>query len=213
MNLYGYVANDPVNAIDPTGEWGVAGALYGAIAGGVGGYLSTGTVAGAAAGAVGGAVVGFVAPQLSGAAGGAFAAAAASTVGQIAGQVGENVVARGDKPWTAGLSIDLPAVAGAAATGPFGSSFKSAATSTVGVIRGPVIGKELGKESVSRVPGKAVGAVGEGAVTGGGELVGDQGGNLWESVTEIPTNLRITDSNGNLDIGFSTNDEVKAARK
>ncbi|MEL6365028.1 MAG: RHS repeat-associated core domain-containing protein [Pseudomonadota bacterium] len=40
LNLYAYVYNDPVNTTDPTGEFGVAGALIGAAIGGVASYAS-----------------------------------------------------------------------------------------------------------------------------------------------------------------------------
>lgn len=58
-NLYGYVFNDPINLIDPSGNcvW-CAGAAIGAVIGGVSGYLNTGTVQGALIGAGSGALSG-----------------------------------------------------------------------------------------------------------------------------------------------------------
>lgn len=62
----------------------------------------------------------------------------------------------------------------------------------------------------------AIGAV-EGGLAGAAELVGDALGDGVEGIASdfnqnVPTNLRITDSQGNLAIGFATNNEVDAAR-
>ena len=216
--LYAYVGNNPLNMTDPTGEWGLIGAAYGAVAGAVGGYVATGTLEGAAAGAVGGAVVGFVMPTASGAAGAALAvgtAGLASATGQLSGQAFENV--SNGQPIAANLSVDGPATVLAAATGPAGGSLRAGASRTVAPIRGQVIGSQHGAQTLNRVPGNTIGAGLEGGLAGAAELVGDALGDGVEGIASdfnqnVPTNLRITDSQGNLDIGFATNNEVDAAR-
>jgi RHS repeat-associated protein len=215
FNLYAYVGNDPVNSIDPTGEWGIFGAAYGAVAGAVGGYVSTGTLKGTVAGAVAGGVVGFVAPQASGYAGAALAvttAGTASVAGQLTGQVTENV-AVGD-PALANLSIDLPATALSAATGPTGGTLNASAQTTVAPIRGAVVGSTKGSGQLNSTPGKLVGAVLEGSVAGAGELAGDTLGGGIESAaaganSRVPTNLTLTDDQGNWSPQLQTNDELE----
>jgi RHS repeat-associated protein len=62
-NLYGYVGNDPVNYVDPSGRFAVAGAIVGAISGGVGAYMTSGGDGQAAIiGAAVGGALGFVNP-------------------------------------------------------------------------------------------------------------------------------------------------------
>jgi len=70
-NLYGYVLGDPINLIDPTGEFGVAGAVVGAVVNAVSTYASGGSAGDVARAAVVGAATGFVTGGLSGAAGSA----------------------------------------------------------------------------------------------------------------------------------------------
>jgi RHS repeat-associated protein len=78
INLYGYCLNDPVNLVDPEGQFGVLGTIAGGISGAYGGFLSgmssgdvtTGIMGGIAGGLVGGAL-GTFNPAISGAAGGA----------------------------------------------------------------------------------------------------------------------------------------------
>ena len=104
-NMYAYCANNPVNFVDPSGEF--LGALIGGIIGGIGGAIAGGIsaaikgediLAGAASGAIGGAAGGaiagtvveaFVSPATSigsaaliGAAGGAVGGFASSTISQ-----------------------------------------------------------------------------------------------------------------------------------
>lgn len=83
-NLYGYVLNDPINLVDPTGLFNVPGAAVGLITGAIGGY-TTGGGWGAVAGSVAGGVVGGIVPTSSGAVGAAAGGAVANLVGQILG--------------------------------------------------------------------------------------------------------------------------------
>ncbi len=89
-NLYGYVLNDPVNFIDPTGESGLPGLIIGIVAGAYGGFtagmasgnIKTGILSGIIGGIAGG-FVGVVHPGLSAKAGGIIG----GIVGGIAGGV------------------------------------------------------------------------------------------------------------------------------
>jgi RHS repeat-associated protein len=89
-DLYGYCLSDPVNLIDPTGQFGIAGFAVGIAAGAYGGFVggmasgnvATGIISGIVGGVAGG-IVGIVAPQLSTIAGGI----AGGIVGGIAGGV------------------------------------------------------------------------------------------------------------------------------
>jgi RHS repeat-associated protein len=58
-NLYGYVLGDPVNLVDPLGNFAFGGAIIGGIIGGISGYISTGNWQGALGGAAIGAASGF----------------------------------------------------------------------------------------------------------------------------------------------------------
>ena len=91
-NLYGYVLNDPVNGVDPTGEFGIPGAIVGVVTGAYGGFLSgiqsgnigAGVIGGIAGAAVGG-VTGVVIPQFSGVLGGIIGGGVAGMLGGGAG--------------------------------------------------------------------------------------------------------------------------------
>ena len=87
-NLYGYVFNDPVNLIDPSGKFGIPGAIAGFVSGVLGGY-ATGGMNGAIVGGVVGAAVGAV--NLFGAsAAGSFAGGVVSSLlGQVTGNAME----------------------------------------------------------------------------------------------------------------------------
>ncbi len=86
-NFYGYTFNDPVNFVDPSGKFGLAGVASGFISGLIGGYISGGTIPAALAGGTAGAVVGFVNPFASSAAGAFAGGVASSLLGQVMGNV------------------------------------------------------------------------------------------------------------------------------
>jgi RHS repeat-associated protein len=128
-DLYRYCINDPVNRIDPEGQF--AGVAIGAISGAYAGFLSgiqsgnvwTGIAAGALGGLAGG-IVGFIAPQLGG------------IVGKIAGGVVGGAVGGGlgkawSKPCASGWEIARAVVKGAgigALTGYMGGGMISSIT-------------------------------------------------------------------------------------
>jgi RHS repeat-associated protein len=108
VNVYAYVQNDPLNAVDPSGRCGplianCVGGLLGGIAGGIGGgitaYNATGSwivvIDGAGMGAVAGGIAEFAAPTAVGAAGEIGAAAGGSTgaaIGTVVGVIGTGAV-------------------------------------------------------------------------------------------------------------------------
>ncbi|RBP75692.1 RHS repeat-associated core domain-containing protein [Marinobacter nauticus] len=166
-NTYTYVYSNPVNYIDPTGEWGIAGGVYGAISGGIGGYISGGWQ-GALAGAGTGALVGAVNPFGASAAGAAAGAGVASLLGQGAG----NVVS--GKDVTDLCNYDYSAAAGAALGGALGGPLGNAIGRYVGPYRYPIIGRSVNAPGISNAPGNTVGSVVEGVSVGVGELGGQQ---------------------------------------
>jgi RHS repeat-associated protein len=85
-DLYGYVLNDPVNLVDPTGE--IAGVIIGAVAGAYGGFLSgmqsgrmATAVASGIAGGAAGSLVGIIMPGASSALGGMIGGAISGALG------------------------------------------------------------------------------------------------------------------------------------
>ncbi len=167
LNTYVYVYNNPIKYIDPTGEYGLAGAGYGAISGGIGGYISGGWQ-GALAGAGTGALVGAVNPFGANAAGAAAGAGIASLLGQGAG----NLVSGNDI--TDPCNYDFSAAAGAALGGALGGPLGNAVGRYVGPYRFPIIGRPLSAPGISNAPGNTVGSIVEGVSVGAGELAGQQ---------------------------------------
>lgn len=164
-NIYAYVNSNPLSYVDPTGEVGLAGAIYGGIAGGVGGYISGGWK-GAVLGAGAGAAVGVGNPWASHWAGGAAGAAVASLLGQTVGNVAAG------KSLSDPCNYDFTAAAGAAVGGAIGGPLNHTIGRVGPIIRRSEIGRTVGSQSISRVPANTLGAIAEGAVVGGGELAG-----------------------------------------
>ena len=146
-NLYGYVIQDPINLIDPTGEVIpfaiLAGkALVGAIAGGYGAYVSSGgDLSSIVTGTLVGAGVGLISPFGGKAIGSFVSNFSASVIGQYAGSK------------CGGRDIDLSMAAGAG----------------IGGIAGKPAGKLFGQ--LARHPRQAAAAV-EGVFVGFGEALG-----------------------------------------
>jgi RHS repeat-associated protein len=160
LNLYAYADNNPVTWADPTGEWGIAGAVYGGIAGGVGGYIASrgdfwGTVAGVEAGAAVGAV-NIWAASAAGAAGGA---ALASLLGQ-----GLSNCVTGKDPLDTS-NYDLYAIGGAAVGGAVGGPLNHFIGRVGPVIRPDVIGRSITGSAINTIPSKVSGALVEGVVS------------------------------------------------
>ncbi|GAB3011453.1 hypothetical protein GCM10027098_01070 [Bowmanella dokdonensis] len=166
-NTYVYVYNNPVNYIDPTGKWGIAGGIYGAVSGGIGGYISGGW-RGAIVGAGAGALVGAVNPFGASSAGAAAGAGIASLLGQSAG----NLVS--GKDITNSCNYDFSAAAGAALGGALGGPLGNVAGRYIRPYRYPIVGRPINSAGISKMPGNTVGSAVEGISVGIGELGGQQ---------------------------------------
>ena len=167
INLYAYVNGDPLGYIDPTGEYGIAGAVYGAIAGGIGGHISGGWQ-GALIGVGTGALVGAVNPFGANAAGAAAGAGIASLLSQGVG----NLASGNDV--TDLCNYDFSAAAGAAIGGALGGPLGNFIGRYVGPYRYSIIGRPLSAPGINNVPGNTVGVFVEGASAGAGEFGGQQ---------------------------------------
>ncbi|MEW8203091.1 MAG: RHS repeat-associated core domain-containing protein, partial [Candidatus Thiodiazotropha endolucinida] len=167
INTYSYAINNPLFWIDPTGRYGVVGAVYGGISGGIGGYISGGW-SGAAVGTVAGAAVGAVNPYGSHWAGAAAGAGVASYAGQAVG----NAVVGNDV--TDPDNYNHCAAAGATVGGGFGGPLGNAVGRYVPPYRFPIVGRPLNAPGVSNVPGNTTSSVVEGVAVGAGEAVGQR---------------------------------------
>ena len=167
VTTYTYVGGNPLSLIDPTGEFGIPGAIYGGIAGGIGGYISSGgSWQGTLYGAGAGAAIGAINPWASHWAGGAAGAAAASLLGQGAGNYAAGKSLRDP------CNYDFTAAAGAALGGALGGPLNHAIGRYGPQIRLSEIGRVVGSQSMSRAPALTLGAGAEGVVVGAGELAG-----------------------------------------
>jgi uncharacterized protein RhaS with RHS repeats len=174
MNLYAYVGNDPINMNDPTGKWGVLGAVYGAISGAVGGYVASGDgfknkIVGTLSGVVAGAAVGIVAPQTSHFAGMAVAGMAASATGQAIGSTATVALENGiENVSLSDVKVDATTTfAGRLGAGTGGLVAKGVANLTMK----PIVGQTLGQAGAPTTAGIAAGAVVEGGIIGAAEKV------------------------------------------
>lgn len=105
-------------------------------------------------------------PWASNWAGGAAGAGAASLLGQAVGNYSTG------KDLTNPCGYDFTAAAGAAAGGALGGPLNHAIGRFGPQIRLSEIGREVGSQSLKRSPASTLGALGEGALVGAGELAG-----------------------------------------
>ncbi|NUW71974.1 RHS repeat protein [Vibrio mediterranei] len=167
VDTYGYVRGSPLAWSDPTGEYGIPGAIYGALSGAVGGYISGGRT-GFIVGGIAGAVVGFVAPKASTWVGTSVGAITASYLGQYAGLVVSN------KDAVAIENYDHCAAIGAGVGGAVAGPVSKVIGRYIPPFRYNIIGRQIDKPGLSRVPGNATSSLAEGIVVGTGEFAGQR---------------------------------------
>jgi RHS repeat-associated protein len=125
INMYAYCMNNPVNMVDPSGQFGPVGVVIGGLSGAFAGFVAgaqagniwAGVVGGAAGGIVGGAV-GFIFPQVSpyvggivgGFVGGAIGGGVGKTIKDPHSSAGERLLAMGKG---AGIGIITGTITGA----------------------------------------------------------------------------------------------------
>lgn len=165
MNLYGYVFNDPINLIDPSGNcpWCI-GALIGGIASGGAAYLAGGDARTVVVSAAAGAIAGAASMGVS-----AFATSASAT---IAANAGIGLVANVGTQLATGTSLgnlNYTSVAIGALAGGLGSAAGLGA-GTAAFYGTPVIGRSIGigiartnEFWASLLTGTAIGTTVEGA--------------------------------------------------
>jgi RHS repeat-associated protein len=163
LNLYVYVGNNPVNAVDPEGLTGWFGAGVGALSGGLGGYYS-GVQSGAkglklagltALGIVVGAGIGFATPQYSGTAAAATVSFLSNTGASFVGQAVVNTTVN----LTKGLGVIQSLRNGVGQV-----SLPVAITTGVGAAGGTIVGKAFVK-GVSQLTGTTFGEVESAGIT------------------------------------------------
>ena len=168
-NLYGYVLSDPVNFIDPLGEYAFAGAIYGFVSGAMGGYLSGGNISSIFLGGLAGALVGLVNPWGAKAAGAAVGNAIASLVGQASGNYLAGKCVTDPDNYSGGAAI------GAGVGGMVGVRLSSGILGRMPQINRIKIGTDITSNPISKAPREIANAFIEGFSVG----VGEYDGNLF----------------------------------
>jgi RHS repeat-associated protein len=178
FNRYAYADNDPYGKTDPNGEF--AQVIYGAIAGAVGGYVSSGgsfsqKALGVVVGGLAGAIVGSVLPQASSFAGAAAAGAISSALGQVLGSASTAIATKGlDGANLSDIKVSPITTAAAALGAGVGSAVSAGIANSTSQA---IIGNTVAAAGAPTATGVAVGAVVEGAITGGAEKIAPQIGN------------------------------------
>jgi RHS repeat-associated protein len=144
VDLYGYCLNDPLNFVDPNGQFGITGIVIGGIAGAYGGFLSgitsgsiTSRIIGGVSGAIVGSIVGSFMPQTSSVAGSIVGGAISGFFGGASGGIIKKAIS---SPCASVKDIAKSGVKGAsigALTGLIGGSVAGGAAS-VGAT-GPIV--------------------------------------------------------------------------